>query len=1171
MLTIYKASAGSGKTYTLAYEYIKLLLGVKLGSGRYALNREGFLPPGMRPRRRSHARILAITFTNKATTEMKGRILKELDALRRLPAPGKTDAAYAADLCAEFDCPRDALAMAASEALRALLLDYGSFNVSTIDAFFQTILRTFAREIDRQGDFRLELDNRYVVSQAVTMLFDDLNDESPALAPVHSWLGEMSGNGLRDGSDFNPFNRGGSLYRSIVGSLMRTFNEDFEHASARIHNYLTDHDALRRLGRRIDEIVGGLRARQLDITRRLIDDLTVAGIGLKYLPSLLDKIVAAGGVSDDLVTTVAAPTSAYLLDIAAHNYESTAFFKAPKKKSDPLPSLAHYDAVFAWYDELARLTVRAHVYLKIKEARNTLYALSYINDYISRFRVDNNLILLSDTNSLLKTIINDEETPFIYERTGLELNHYLIDEFQDTSSLQWHNLKPLVANSLYDRHDNLIIGDVKQSIYRWRGGDASLLAHSVAGEDFPGRNVVRGEQPGENTNYRSAHAIVRFNNTLFDRIARIKGIGGYEGIAQSLPSMTAQITSRIDITVLDARDSDFDPAAYLPDEALESLRQYESLEVGEAPSLRSVALERCALRIIDQHQRGYRWGDIAVLCRTNQDATDVVDFIMANHPEISVMSDDALLLANSSSVRLIISIMEMIDRAALGDSPELEADSTRDKYFSRRDCAIMIDRFEYYMSHGSSPEDALSRALDAEADVPESAALRQASLADDLEAIRRLAPANLVALTEAIIERKLTRAQRSAEMAYIAAFTDVVIDYCNAFNPTLHSFLSYWASHRNSLTIAGGSGQDAVSVLTVHSAKGLEWDCVHIPLMNWKLADSPGAQWFELNGITEIEADDRPPMVFMRPDKLFMLDGSPFRDAVSAQVRLDTADNLNVAYVAFTRAVRELDVNLIPDSDDDMATAVIEALSSRELSHPDIMMPTAEMLDTCGNLHYGTPTAPSARKAAPAAAQAAPYEVAFTALNRQATCVESLASADEGTDEPSIGTPEVSTPVTDEVTGDNPALVEAARRGNNLHNILARMITTDDLDEAVASIKDVTDEEREAYRDIITSALASVAEFTDRWFGGGAARVLTEQTIYVPRRDENYRPDRLVWHQDGSIDVVDYKFTTEHHDSHDRQVRGYMSLLREMGYERVRGYVWYPERGGIISVRDKSL
>ena len=168
MLTIYKASAGSGKTYTLAYEYIKLLLGVRLDDGRYVLNHRRYLG-GAVPVQRAHAHILAITFTNKATAEMKDRIVEKLEALTRMPVSGARDADYAADLVASYGCTREELCDVAQRSLRALLNDYGRFNISTIDAFFQTILRSFAREIDRQGDFRLELDERTVVSQALSL------------------------------------------------------------------------------------------------------------------------------------------------------------------------------------------------------------------------------------------------------------------------------------------------------------------------------------------------------------------------------------------------------------------------------------------------------------------------------------------------------------------------------------------------------------------------------------------------------------------------------------------------------------------------------------------------------------------------------------------------------------------------------------------------------------------------------------------------------------------------------------------------------------------------------------------------------------------------------------------------------------------------------------------
>ncbi|MDE6334029.1 MAG: UvrD-helicase domain-containing protein, partial [Muribaculaceae bacterium] len=306
MLTIYKASAGSGKTYTLAYEYIKLLLGVRLDDGRYVLNHSRYL--GGATLSRPHARILAITFTNKATAEMKDRIIGKLEALAHMPGADTRDADYADDLIACFGCTRSELCDVAARALRNLLNDYGRFNVSTIDAFFQTILRSFAREIDRQGDFRLELDERTVVSQAVSLLFDEINldPDSPAVKPVAGWLDRMAAARMRDGKDFNPFNRGSSMYRDLVARLLQSFSEEFVARQNEMDEYLADPSRLNRFVQWLDDAVKALDeadcASAIAIAAVLAKNDPIANL-TKYI----DSIISARGIRGEALRKLAKP------------------------------------------------------------------------------------------------------------------------------------------------------------------------------------------------------------------------------------------------------------------------------------------------------------------------------------------------------------------------------------------------------------------------------------------------------------------------------------------------------------------------------------------------------------------------------------------------------------------------------------------------------------------------------------------------------------------------------------------------------------------------------------------------------------------------------------------------------------------------------------------------
>ncbi len=1179
MLTIHKASAGSGKTFTLALEYIKMLLGRKLPDGRYVLAIPRYTGDERRSRR-AHSHILAITFTNKATAEMKSRIIKELDALSRVPVAGEKDTPYGPMLVKTFGCTREELAREAGKALRRLLLDYGAFNVSTIDSFFQTILRSFAREIDRQGDYRLELDSSFAVNAAISMLADDVNYRDENTAGIGEWMRREASLNLARGKDFNPFNRNGNLFGTLTKALRHTLNEDFERHADAIHEFLARPGAL-------DDFTEAART----AAESYIGDIKAAA------NDFLGALGAEGLGPDNLNNSIASLLRHSLegeftgTDINNVSGKGGQFIKALETRDDSnlrggffkkglVPEMGVYDAMFAWYDTTARGIVMREIYLQVADAASSLATLTYISDYINRFRQENNLILMADTNSLLSAIISESETPFIYERVGVELHNFLIDEFQDTSRQQWANLKPLIKNSLSEGYDNLIIGDVKQSIYRWRGGDASLLDHTVQTVDFKNDSLERGAAPGENTNYRSAPGIVKFNNTLFHRIASTSGTPGYAGVAQSLPAGAPDPGSRVALHILadDETDNRF----------LEGLSPEELAAAAPGGTIdpEMLAIVMTGRRILEQHAAGYAWKDIAILCRRNAEAARVAETFGVLYPDIRLISDEALIVDRAPAVRLILSILEIIDRSYSGEQASekgSEGDSVaaminsspadmikeRSKPGSVR---MTIDRFEYFLAHGDKIDDALSKALDFSVDSTADGE-DYGSLSDDLNSIFSKAPANLPALVEAIISCKLSPERRMAELPYINAFVDAITEFSANYIPTVHAFLEYWNSVRDTLAIGAPADVDAVSVMTVHKAKGLEWDCVHVPVMDWNLIERPGPGWMVLNGLDRIEPDLCPPVLYMRTDnRCLRADCSPFAAEINNRVLLDSADRLNIAYVAFTRAKRELDVWVMPgETEDSLRRPLLEALRAVDNLPADIYTATSGFFTGEGDFIMGEPTFPvnpckkqaESRRVTPETAPAAPFSVSFNAVNSRMTQLDDLtldptATLDVDPDYVADDEP---------LQSDDPAENEAIRRGNDLHAILSLMNSVDDLDRAIDIVTARMDRSlADEYRLILTDAFEAEPEKTDLWMGDGVVRALNEQTIHDTARDMNYRTDRIVWTADGTVDVIDYKFTAETRPRHIQQVQGYVNMLRSMGLEHVRGFLWYPARRLVLPV-----
>ena len=1162
MLTIYKASAGSGKTYTLAYEYIKLLLGVKLDGGRYVLNTPKYTR-GKALRTRSHSHILAITFTNKATAEMKSRIIKELDNLSHLPEDGEKDAAYASALVKEYGCTREELAALAGHSLKRLLFDYDTFNISTIDTFFQTVLRSFAREIDRQGDFRLEIDENYVINAAVSMLFDDVNRrDTEAVANVEKWLERMAGDLMREGKNFNIFNRSSKEYEAIVKYISNTLDETYAANARAMSEYMSDSNRLTRFAKAVGEMVTALPSTVAKSIDAVYAALSAAGAEDAKLNSNLVNLIAScrdfetnyKKVSDSFAKL----SSKYMKALSGGNVDDVER-DAYKAKVQLPTSVAR--ALIDWFAATRRACVLYKVYKTVLKEVNSLRALAYIGSYIERFRHENNMILLADTNSLLRAIISEDETPFIYERVGVELQNFLIDEFQDTSRMQWNNLRPLLSNSLATDNDSLIIGDVKQSIYRWRGGDSSLLAHEVAENDFPTNHTMRGQNAGENTNYRSAHGVVRFNNTLFRRMAAATGVDGYDGVAQSLPSGTADLTSYV--RVIDMNNEDVQ----------------EQFAAAAAEDSKTASMWLTGYTIMEQHRHGYRWRDIAILCRANKDASDMIDYLSHNFPDVKIKSEDALYIRNSPAVRLIVTMLEMLDRSYVGDAQADEDMTPGDRQRASRRVEVITDRFEYFRSHGEDTTDALRHSLDASLNEAVNADSGDShSMLDDIAEIRALAPSNLAALVEAVIMKKIPPVQRRAEIAYITAFVDAVNDFTSKNIPTLHAFLEYWSVMGSKLTVESPDSLDAVSVLTIHKAKGLEWDCVHVPFVKNALHKNNIDAWYHLDGFTEIDEDIRPPVMHLSGTKEFADEVSPFHDQMQQQIADEKADTLNVAYVAFTRAVRELCINLIkPDTGETLNTVIKNALVMPPAGEDEsLYIDLAADFDGCVYVK-GEPTTPIAaaeeekperRPIRPVSTSAPSFDVCFSPLNSQVSQVDDLTLGD--TADVDIGNNALVLPYTDTPPAmprvDDPQQ-QAINRGIDLHAILADMVTYDDLGAAVArrGVK-LTADHRAEYEQLLCEAFEKAGEYGRRWFDPAAERVLTEHSIFVPERNETYRPDRIVWTAEGPVDIVDFKFTSEVKDEHRSQVLHYRSMLQQMGYDRVRAYLWYPLLGRVIEV-----
>ncbi len=912
-MNIIKASAGSGKTYRLSHTYLEYLL----NSG------DPF----------AYRHLLAVTFTNKATAEMKTRILR--------------------DLAEEAESNPQA-----RHYLLSILHDYGAFGVSTIDRFFQQTLRSFARELGQHNSWQVELDKASLIEEAVDRVLDGLTEDKTDLA---EWL---RNNALEQISRSKRFRLDEGL--ADMGSRLKS--EEFR-------------QLLAATGMDVSEAWSKERLKSLrQSCNRICKDFEEKAEKLG-IPVEKDKVIK---------------------------------YPATKKALDAPGVRELFEGEFASYATACIV-------------RNCLYSLGVAREFEEEYGKllnEKNVLPLDESNTMLRDIIDGSDAPFVYEKTGTRYAHYLLDEFQDTSRMQWDNFLPLLRDA-DAAGANLIVGDVKQSIYRWRDSDWRLLGTEVE-KEFPSAKVESPE-----FNRRSARSIVSFNSDFFTFAAERLGL-------QDLYSNVRQ-----------------EPKVDEPQDGCVRL------------SFTSDQAEAVLNSVEDACYRGARYGDIAILVRGHKEGAVLAEALIS--AGVPVISDDSLDLKSAVSVRRLVSLLTYYDNPS----------NSVGSYIAQ---SIGISFPEAYHSLIDFCE----------------------SLLRDLE---RFDPETF-----------------RAETLYISTFMDRLQDWVTANGNNLRSFIRQW-NEKESIFIGSPENSDAVRILTIHKSKGLEFPHVIFPFAEKVVMSKAETRWCVLNGGgTSLghELDGIYPVCLSgsSANTLFAADWE-------AERALQLVDNINLFYVALTRASKSLHVIArVP------ATGKLPKLNKGQ----DVEWSNfSELLYAWSKGNQGI-------------VRGVPYD--FSKMNRKPSA-EGITIQAEYVSVPLAGRLHASEDALDYFGEDGHTGAEASGRllGIELHAALA-------LADSAADLPPDMDPEA---RVMLTSRMEAHPE----WFSS-SVRGCNELTVFGPDGSRN-RPDRVVIGPDGSVTVIDYKFGSER-DGYLWQVRRYMKLYRQMGHANVRGYVWYVPEDKVVEV-----
>ena len=1108
-LTVYRASAGSGKTFTLAVEYISLLV--------------------KDPENYQH--ILAVTFTNKATQEMKMRILSQLYGIANSLQSSQQ---YFNKVKEKTNMPDAVIRNNARAALTLLIHRYNNFRILTIDAFFQQVLRNLAHELGQTANLRVDLNNEEITEKAVDQMIESLEKGQPVL----QWISTYINNSIEDDNGWN-----------IIGKI-KTFGtnifKDFYKAhEANLKEQLSNADDFK-----VYETT--LRKRRNDIrktfnckARSILNEIKNANLDIpSNYRSGLYKYLTDSAIAP--LTNKPLKAGVLKANESPQNWTSSKCAKADKQQIQTLAAevlSAQLSELIAYNNDNWNEFQSIQLTLSHLSELRLLHAIA---DAVDNLTKDTNRFMLSNTQALLKELIADSDTPFIFERIGARLKHVMIDEFQDTSTIQWQNFQVLLANCMaQELSQNLIVGDIKQSVYRWRQGDWGILNNI---EKSFAHQKIRLETL--DYNYRSEKRIIDFNNAFWEQCV----------------ANTAKEVAQDDAEKAEIVQKAYEDVAQKTHKTTEN--GFVKISLYPSKSMKDAVLEELIETIKELFNNGYggkNQSKIAILVRSKSNIQDIVNALLQSFGnEINIVSDEAFRLDASLSVNIIVSAMHLLthpdDVLTRGKLVKLYNQEVLKKPLTDTDLLVSINGSNNIDTKNIDKKERRKLATE------QQMAKLNSQLPPEYVANREL----LLGLPIVDLVDKLFMLfgldQLEGQSSYICTLYDTLNDFLKDHTADIDDFINEWENSLSSKTIQSDE-IEGIRIMTIHKSKGLEFDNVIIPFCNWEM-EKKGTLWCETkNKPAPYNKLPLLPIDFSR-DKLI---GTVFEDDYKEEHFQNIVDNLNLLYVAFTRASKNLFVFGLRQGKttlDNIAKGtppgnrsyaielalkqVSEQLQGSSLSFPD---------DIGSEIHfeYGT-LAPETHEKEHAVADN-PF------LIKPDKHIVSIATY------PQAATFKQSNKSIEFVKGEDIDPSDRTRYikiGNVLHQLFSTIYTTADIPARLNELE----QQGIIYNDEITSAQLrtriedaitnpQVQEwFSKRW------QLYNECTILEYNKDTNemeeHRPDRVM--TDGKeFVVVDFKFGKER-EEYKKQVQQYMEILIRMGHKKVSGYLWYVVKNNVVEV-----
>jgi ATP-dependent exoDNAse (exonuclease V) beta subunit len=1065
---VYKSSAGSGKTHTLVKEYIRLVIE----------NPE------------KYRNVLAITFTNKAANEMKSRVLLYLKTLSHFPVPIQKPLIKDVldDISDKTGLSELQISANAGLVLKLILHNYSNFAVSTIDSFVHRLVRSFARDLRLPVNFEIELDSDKLIAKSIGLLISKVGtDASLTKALVQFVESKMD--------DEKSWNIELQL-KTFTASLLK---EDSFEAIKKLQSLETD-DFIA-INSKLVTIIKAFENKIKGFAQQAVQLIVNKGIdpgsfyqGNKGISAYFEKL--AGANFDSIMPNKFVGTT-----IAENKWYAGKASFTDKQAIDEISG-----QLVSSFMQIQHAT--EHEFSKYQICKlviQNIYPIAVLNaiqKVMDEFRENENIVHISEFNKRIGEIVGAEPVPFIYERIGEKYKHFLIDEFQDTSLLQWQNLLPLLENSLGNNNFNMIVGDGKQAIYRWRNGEVEQFAQLP--KIYPPTNdpLIKSrevllkshyEDFPLATNYRSKAEIIKFNNEFF----------GYA--RQFLDGSFKNIYNSVHQQFDDKNTGGFVQVEFLDKNEFEK----DELLVAELEKIRKIIVEDLA---------GFEHRDIAVLTRKNDEGSQVARYLLQNG--INVVSSEFLKLSASREVGFILAVLGFIN-----DPKEKLPVAEILNYLVEKKKIGSITLNEAFESC-----DELSRKGDLPQNrLPLEELIRKNGIRLD---ISKLKPFTLYENVAELV--RIFTLDPTQNDPFVQFFMDIILEFTAKFNESISEFLTFWNDTKHKHSIIVPEGMNAVRIMSIHKAKGLEFPVVIYPFANNMSKLAVDNSWIDLD-FEEIPEFKTALIKFSKA-----LENTDYSELYLKEKNKSFLDTLNLLYVTMTRPTKGLFIITRDKTSDKGWTEATMFKDNADLFRGFLIEKGLWKDD---------------QKI---------YEFGQTEVNSKKQIVKEQ-SSDKTTEIPiNVGnwrkkiTISTSAPTIWDV--ENPD--RNREYGNLLHLVLSKINTASDLPKVIEDV--VMDGLLEEEIKIpLTEKLQRIIEKVEiRDFFKAGIEVKNEQDILSPD-GKTSRPDRVVF-VGKKVVVLDYK-TGHQKDSHLLQLANYANILTAMGYQEVEKYLVYLDDEKVVA------